>query len=174
MVFSSCQYRRLLLPWADGTGTFEERGLRWKVSHSCGRHSLASLAAGKETGVAIAACHLSPVSDLKTHLNTMPKEDLELLPRLVSAITPTMVRGMQASRPFKSWPDMQKRVPSLTDKVVERMKDFFAVNMARSNRLHGKPPYRRQPATLNQFAQIVDGAPYYCGCGLTDQTAFWI
>ena len=27
--------------------------------------------------------------------------------------------------------------------------------------LHGKPPYRRQPATLNQFAQIVDEDGFY-------------
>lgn len=91
------------------------------------------LSADEEIGVPVAPRHLTPVSELKTHLNTMPTDDLWLLLRLVPGMTAEMVKGMQQQRPLKSWGDLRKRVPSVTNNVELYMRDFFAVTTSLSN-----------------------------------------
>jgi hypothetical protein len=95
--------------------------------------SLSRRAAEKETGFAIAPGALAPVSNLKLHLNTVKHKDLELLPWLVEEVTPAVVHEMQHHRPFNNWPDLRRRVPSLTEDAIDRLHDFIAVTTVTTN-----------------------------------------
>ena len=103
---------------------------KWRVTvHG----SAMGTAQNGETGVAFHSSELTPTSNLKLHLNAMPTEEVHVLPVLVASVGTATVRAIQRARPFKSWPDLRKRVPSLTDVTAALLRDFCAVNMASTN-----------------------------------------
>jgi hypothetical protein len=103
---------------------------KWRVTvHG----SAMETARNGETGVAFHSSELTPTSNLKLHLNAMPTEEVHVLPVLVASVGTATVRAIQRARPFKSWSDLRKCVPSLTDATAALLRDFCAVNMASTN-----------------------------------------
>jgi len=111
-------------------GRSQTRPGKWRVTvHGSGLET----AFRGETGVAFHSSDLTPITSLKLHLNTVPTAELPVLRVLVASVTPAMVRTIQRARPFKSWPDLRKRVPALTDVTAALLKDLCAVNTSSTN-----------------------------------------
>ena len=111
-------------------GRSQTRPGKWRVTvHGSGLET----ALRGETGVAFHSSDLTPITSLKLHLNTVPTAELPVLRVLVASVTPAMVRSIQRARPFKSWPDLRKRVPALTDVTAALLKDLCAVNTSSTN-----------------------------------------
>ena len=111
-------------------GRSQTRPGKWRVTvHGSGLET----ALRGETGVAFHSSDLTPITSLKLHLNTVPTAELPVLRLLVASVTPAMVRTIQRARPFKSWPDLRKRVPALTDVTAALLRDLCAVNTSSTN-----------------------------------------
>ena len=103
---------------------------KWRVTvHGSGLET----ALRGETGVAFHSSDLTPITSLKLHLNTVPTAELPVLRVLVASVTPAMIRTIQRARPFKSWPDLRKRVPAMTDVTAALLRDLCAVNTSSTN-----------------------------------------
>lgn len=111
-------------------GPSQSRPGKWRVTvHGSGLET----ALHGETGVAFHSSVLTPITNLKLHLNTVLTAELPVLGLLVQSVTPAMVRTIQRGRPFENWPDLRTRVPTMTDVTAALLKDLCAVNTSESN-----------------------------------------